>query len=253
MPLKQINAADTGSKMGSARPLSLARSSSGGQAALDRAFRQSLAHSGFPCVGAKSALSRGQLETMVCRSIVSGWNDLEIAERLIEFARAYRRRKPLFTSLAVLFEGPVNLSEAEFEQAMWERIQSLSDKDHWFGQRYDRRVSADPQNPHFSLSFGGEGFFVVGLHPQASRKARRFLTPALVFNLHDQFERLRAAGSYEKLRNSILKRDEQWSGTINPMLSRHGETSEARQYSGRAVESEWQCPFRYRGSRRAAD
>jgi len=27
------------------------------------------------------------------------------------------------------------------------------------------------------------------------------------------------------------------------MLSRHGEASEARQYSGREVDGDWQCPF----------
>jgi len=30
------------------------------------------------------------------------------------------------------------------------------------------------------------------------------------------------------------------------MLAAHGEASEARQYSGRAVEADWVCPFRPR-------
>ena len=63
----------------------------------------------------------------------------------------------------------------------------------------------------------------------------------MLFNLHDQFERLRADGLYEKLRATILERDEALQGSINPMLSRHGELSEARQYSGRAVEEDWRC------------
>ena len=104
-------------------------------------------------------------------------------------------------------------------------------------------VCADPGNPHFSLSFGGEAFFVVGLHPQASRPARRFAHPALVFNLHDQFERLRRDGRYERMREAILTRDEELAGSINPMLSRHGEASEAAQYSGREVDPDWVAPF----------
>jgi FPC/CPF motif-containing protein YcgG len=64
-----------------------------------------------------------------------------------------------------------------------------------------------------------------------------------VFNLHDQFERLRAEGRYEKLRGAILDRDIAMAGSINPMLSRHGDVSEARQYSGRVVGTEWRCPF----------
>lgn len=67
----------------------------------------------------------------------------------------------------------------------------MRDKDDWRGIAVDRRVSSDPDDPHFSLSFGGEAFFVVGLHPNASRPARRFSRPAMIFNLHDQFEELR--------------------------------------------------------------
>jgi len=97
------------------------------------------------------------------------------------------------------------------------------------------------------LSFGGEAFFLVGLHPNASRPARRFERPAVIFNLYEQFERLRAAGKYEAMREKILVRDEALAGSRNPMLARHGEISEARQYSGRAVGADWGCPFRYAG------
>ena len=139
------------------------------------------------------------------------------------------------------------MDEAAFERAVWARIQSLSDKDVWLGQDWDSRVSSDPDDPHFSLSFGGEAFFVVGLHPHASRPARRFPRPAMIFNLHDQFEILRAQGKYETMREKIMVRDEALAGSRNPMLARHGEMSEARQYSGRVVEAGWRCPFHYAG------
>jgi FPC/CPF motif-containing protein YcgG len=74
----------------------------------------------------------------------------------------------------------------------------------------------------------------------------------MVFNLHDQFETLRAEGRYEKLRTSIIDRDVAMAGSINPMLANHGSISSARQYSGRAVETDWVCPFSGRGDRNAA-
>ena len=154
----------------------------------------------FPCVGAKSALANDMLRVIEARDLASSWNDLEIHRELLAWARAYKSGPEGLRSLAVIFGGPDALDEAAFEQLLWERIQSLADKDAWKGLPYDARVCADPDNPHFSLSFGGEAFFVVGLHPQASRPARRFLKPALVFNLHDQFERLRAEGRYERMR-----------------------------------------------------
>ncbi|QZH75504.1 MAG: YqcI/YcgG family protein [Erythrobacter sp.] len=197
----------------------------------------------FPCVGAKSALARGSLKVVPARDITSAWNDVRIHDELLEWAYAYRDEPSGLRSLAVIFEGPLDLTEQQFEHALWERIQSLADKDHWRGQPYDERVSADPGNPHFSLSFGGEGYFVVGLHPNASRPARRFKRPTLVFNLHDQFEQLREQGRYERMRETILDRDIKLAGDANPMLSRHGDASEARQYSGRAVEPDWIPPF----------
>jgi uncharacterized protein len=201
----------------------------------------------FPCVGAKAALARGTLQVLAADSIASAWDDLRIHDALLRFTQAYRDDPGLFRSFAVIFEGPDDLSESDFEAALWARVQSLSDKDVWRGQEYDPRVSSDPANPHFSLSFGGEAFFIVGLHPNASRPARRFDRPTMVFNLHDQFERLRAEGRYEGMREKILSRDEALAGSRNPMLARHGETSEARQYSGRAVGKDWACPFSYAG------
>lgn len=206
-------------------------------------FRDFVKTASFPCVGAKSALARDQMTIVVARDITSAWDDMDIWPRLYALAQGYAQAPALFQTLVVIFEGPTELSETAFEQALWERVQSLSDKDAWLGQAPDMRVSSDPDDPHFSLSFGGEAFFVVGLHPQASRPARRFERPALVFNLHDQFEQLRAQGRYEKLRTSILDRDAALAGSENPMLARHGDQSEARQYSGRAVDGGWQCPF----------
>lgn len=208
-------------------------------------FRVFIRDKAFPCLGAKSALGRDQLRIVIARDINSAWDDLRIYAALLEFTESYKKDDRLFQSFAVLFgdsDGGVE-SEAAFERALWDRVQSLADKDAWHGQTYDDRVSSDPGNPHFSLSFGGEAFFVVGLHPAASRPARRFERPVLVFNLHDQFERLRQEGRYESLRSKIIERDVAVAGSINPMLSRHGDTSEARQYSGRAVDEDWAAPF----------
>ena len=206
-------------------------------------FQAAIKDTAFPCVGAKSALSRGNMRFLVARDIRSAWDDLRVHAAIRRFVGDYKADPGLFRSLVLLFENEDALDETAFETAMWARIQSLSDKDEWLGQELDPRVSDDPDDPHFSLSFAGEGFFVVGLHPQASRPARRFPRPALVFNLHDQFERLRAEGRYEKLRESIIDRDVALAGSINPMLARHGASSEARQSSGRAVGEDWHCPF----------
>ncbi len=206
-------------------------------------FRRFVERSSFPCVGAKSALARRQMRFVVARDMTSAWDDLRIYPALCALAADYRAAPKPFQSLVVLFQGPAALPEAQFERHLWARAQSLSDKDDWHGQRHDERVSADAASPHFSLSFGGEAFFIVGLHPEASRPARRFAVPAMVFNLHDQFEQLRASGLFGKLKTVIAERDLALAGSANPMLQAHGQGSEARQYSGRAVDADWARPF----------
>jgi FPC/CPF motif-containing protein YcgG len=220
--------------------------------ALSARFAQFVENPDFSCVGAKAALNRDGMRFVVARDFGSAWDDLRILPALLQLARDYRAQPTLFQSLVVLFERGAPASEAEFEKLLWKRLQSLSDKDDWLGQDPDPRVAHDPGDPHFAMSFGGEAFFVVGLHPRASRPARRFELPAMVFNLHDQFERLRAEGRYDRLRSTILDRDLELAGSPNPMLAEHGKISAARQYSGRAVGDQWKCPYKGRQDGRDA-
>ncbi len=195
----------------------------------------------FPCLGAKAALAHSQIRMIDAGDLQSAEHDQAIVARLQRFA-SHAEADTLFVSFVVLFAPAPVLSEKAFEQALWQRLQSM----HAIDRRqfdWDPHVSCDPKSAHFSLSVGGKGFFVIGLHPGASRPARRFRQPALVFNLHSQFEILRSDGRYEKLREAILARDIALAGSPNPMLSVHGKDSQARQYSGREVEAGWACPF----------
>ena len=104
-------------------------------------------------------------------------------------------------------------------------------------------VVMSPARPRSSFSAARTAYFVVGLHPQASRDARRAAAPTLVFNLHQQFEALRESGGFALMRDKIRDRDEQLQGYLNPMVSDHGQTSEASQYSGREVADGWAAPL----------
>ncbi|MDP1738739.1 MAG: guanitoxin biosynthesis heme-dependent pre-guanitoxin N-hydroxylase GntA [Caulobacter sp.] len=206
-------------------------------------FRAFVGEARFPCVGAKAALAQDRLNIVSAASLVAAGDDDWLLDALTAFVAGYRQAPGPFHSFAMLFSGPDNLDETAFEAALWSRLQALSDADADRGNAYDRRVNEDPEDPRFSLSLAGEAFFVIGLHPAASRPARRFPAPALVFNPHDLFERLRRAGRYGRLSRTILARDQALAGSKNPMLARFGEMSEARQYSGRVVGEDWTCPF----------
>ena len=206
-------------------------------------LRNFIENAEFPCVGAKSALARDALSVLAVGRIDSPADDVEIHRALADFSQTLDHDSPIVRSFVVIFDGPADLDEEAFETALWNRLQSLHNLDVVSGQPWNAAVDPDPASPHFSLSLSGEPFFVIGLHPHASRPARRFEKPALVFNSHLQFEKLRADGRFDKMKEIIRERDEALAGSVNPMLSDHGDASEARQYSGRAVDEEWKCPF----------
>lgn len=213
------------------------------QSALIEHFESHIRAKDFPCVGAKSALAKHQMQFFVAGDIRCPRDDAALYEAIRDFAQGFKQSPEPFQTFIVLFDMHDSLSEEAFEKALWTRLESLEGIDATRGQPYDPRVSSDPEDASFSLSFGGEAFFVVGLHPNSSRASRRFEVPALVFNAHDQFEILRKDGRYDTMRETILKRDAAYSGSVNPMVARHGETSEARQYSGRQVDESWRCPM----------
>ena len=212
-----------------------------GHRSASSAFRARIADATFPCVGAKSALAQDNISFEVAGDLRSPIHDDTLVEALQAFAHD-AGNDDVFLSKVLLFPATPELDEPAFEAALWERLQALHRVD---AARFewDPAVSDDPESPHFSLSIGRRGFYVVGLHPGASRPARRFPVATLVFNLHSQFEALRADGRYARLREVITQRDVGYSGSPNPMLAIHGEQTEARQYSGRQVGAEWRCPF----------
>lgn len=209
--------------------------------ATGRAFEEFIGQRTFPCLGAKASQARRQLQSLCVHDITSARDDHRITRRLQDFA-AQADGDSLFVSLAILFPCSARLSEQAFEAALWQRLRAIHAIDR-ADHDWDGSVSADPASANFSMSVGGKAFYVVGLHADANRPARRFRCPVLVFNLHRQFEQLRADGRYEQLRQAIIQRDIAFAGTANPMLAVHGKSSEARQYSGRQIGAEWVCPF----------
>jgi FPC/CPF motif-containing protein YcgG len=133
-------------------------------------------------------------------------------------------------------------TELEFEKRLWVQLQALHEHDDPRAP-WDSSVSDDGDDPMFSFSFGGDAYFIVGLHAHSSRISRSFRWPALVFNPHAQFGRLRGEGRFKRIQQAIREREIAVQGSLNPNLADFGERSEARQYSGRPVEESWRCPF----------
>jgi len=210
------------------------------------AFRSFCLDDAFSCLGAKSALRResyrfGTYDRLDDAAVTEG-----LARDLYAFAAERQGFESDFTTFVAVFRERRPDDELAFERRLWSQLQRLHDLDVRY-HPWDSRVSDDPENPKFSFSVARDAFFVIGMHPGASRSARRFAWPTLVFNAHEQFENLRADGRFEPLQARIRERELRLDGRINPNLADYGYHSEARQYSGRPTESGWTCPFRPRG------
>jgi uncharacterized protein len=206
------------------------------------AFRNFVLHPDFSCLGAKAAIQNNTYRFSFYPEMNTPQTTAALAFDFWRFVQERPKLDSLFTTFVSSFAAPVINDEHQWEKILWSQLQSLHelDREHY---AWDESVESDPESAEFSFSFAGQAFFIVGLFPESSRRARRFAYPTLVFNLRAQFEWLRERGQFERIREAIRVRDYKLQGSLNPNLSDFGERSEARQYSGRAVEENWRCPF----------
>ena len=193
-----------------------------------------------PCLMAQTVFSMDKVDFHEYDDFGSRKTAKNILKDLKVYLENYDFESNEFLTFLVGFRGKQDYTEEEFEQKLWEQLQHLHEVD---DAEWDEEVDPDPESANFSFSLGGRAFYIVGMHPNSSRKARQAPYPAIAFNLHWQFERLREMGTYYTVRDKIRDRDKDLQGNINPMLEDFGKKSEARQYSGRKVGEEWKCPF----------
>ncbi|MEX2334961.1 MAG: guanitoxin biosynthesis heme-dependent pre-guanitoxin N-hydroxylase GntA [Pseudohongiella sp.] len=216
---------------------------------LGDSFLQFIGSDTYPCVGARFALTRDAIETHEFGVLGDPSNDQVIFDGLSRFVtriESIADDDDAVHSYVAIFAGPIDMTERHFESSLWTQLWRLHTLDVRAGYLPAEDVSNDTNSPQFSLSLAGHPFFLIGLHPHASRLARQFTHPVLVFNSHRQFNKLKADGRFEKMQTATRSRDIELQGSLNPNLAEYGDESEARQYSGREVELNWQCPFDFR-------
>ncbi|HEX4855471.1 MAG TPA: guanitoxin biosynthesis heme-dependent pre-guanitoxin N-hydroxylase GntA [Limnobacter sp.] len=223
------------------------------QSSLAALFMDYIEEDSFPCVGAKAALARGEIQVHEYGLLNHPANDEPLLDALVDFVDmldSCAGDDSRVHSFVAVFNGPRDTNELDFENLLWTQLYNLHVLDVDRGAPAASDISSDTDSPQFSLSLAGHPFFVIGLHPGSSRMARRFQSPVLVFNSHQQFEKLRENGRYEKMQAATRKRDIALQGSINPNLSDFGTNSEARQYSGRKTAVDWKCPFNFDTARK---
>ena len=208
--------------------------------AAELAFKDFVLTKDHPCMMAQTVVGQNHLDLHTYDEFPSRRTAKEIYKDLQNYIENYDFESNEFYTFMAVFKDQDSFSETQFETALWKQLEFLHDIDN---EDWDPEVSDNPEDKNFSFSIAGKAFYMVGMHPNSSRKARQSPYPAIAFNLHWQFEKLREMGAFNTVRDKIRERDIELQGNINPMLEDFGENSEARQYSGRKVEEEWKCPF----------
>ncbi len=204
-------------------------------------FEQYILGDDHPCVMAQS-MFRSKNHTLKTYSEMNRVNNsIELLKDLTAYIERSNKVWPEITSFIAVFEDEQIDTELEFEIKLWGQLSMLVELDEL---PWNIEVERDQESSNFGMSVAGEAFFIVGLHPKSSRAARQAPYTAMVFNLHSQFDKLRTDGVFHKVRDTIRQRDKAKNGSINPMMSDFGESTEALQYSGRKNES-GKCPFNH--------
>src|SRR5207237_1109194 len=142
-----------------------------------RQFRSFIAGKDYPCLGAKVALNADACD-LNCYPMLGGKAGA-LARDLMRFIDSPRRRESKFATFVALFRAPLELTELAFENLLWLTLQHLNQVDA-IRHSWDSSVASDPSRADFAFSFGGVAFYVVAMHRNSSRWARRFDFPTLV-------------------------------------------------------------------------
>jgi FPC/CPF motif-containing protein YcgG len=214
----------------------------GGQAKMvHRLLRSFLTNDSFSCVAGRAAALSGGDRFGFYETMEPGRTTHGLARDLAAFVAEMPFIRARYRTFVAVFNEPC-FSEAAFERGLWRILQALHELDVQYFP-WASNASKDPRDPRFAFSVAEHPFFLVGMHPAASRISRRFALPAIAFNSHDQFDALRASGHFTRIQRLVRDRELELQGTLNPNLADYGTVSEARQYAGQPRAKEWKCPF----------
>ncbi len=187
----------------------------------------------FPCIMAKAVAQSGYLDVHEAKDLESAGSLSLIQNQLYDFIDHFRANQDKFSSFILILNDPNLRKFSHFGIKFYQFLKLLNQKDKLLYPP-DPRVAMAVNDNNFSYSIKSEAFFLVALHPESPRWSRRFKYPAIVFNPHVQFEKLREKKLFEKIKKAIRLRDKLLQGSVNPMLNDFGERSEVFQYLGKS-------------------
>lgn len=213
---------------------------------INHEIRSFILQKNYPCVAAIQSVVRHDYVIGTYGQFGTGTHWHKLRTDLLNFLELQRSTQSRYMSFWAIFTASIHTpdNELDFENKLWRELSLLSSEEERAAD-WGNINASDPNDPSFCFSLNGVQLFVVGLHPESSRFARRFSRPAMVFNAFSQFEVFEEEGTYAAMVKIIRQNDLRFQGSINPMVLAHGDDWEAIQYSGRENPESWKCPFNF--------
>jgi uncharacterized protein len=203
----------------------------------------------YPCVSAVSSFLKKDYMTESYPAFGSGQGAAKLYADLIRFKNEQRRTKAPFYSFWAVYDNSEVTSEEDFEQKLWSELSAVHAyevnkcAEENTEMTWDPKFSSNPNDKNFCFCVDGHAYFLVGMHPLSSRKARQFPYPVLIFNLYAQFDELFQKKTFEPMVKINRLKEIKFQGDINPMVEKHGQEWESIQFSGKNNSDQWKCPF----------
>ncbi|MEU0214027.1 guanitoxin biosynthesis heme-dependent pre-guanitoxin N-hydroxylase GntA [Streptomyces sp. NPDC006265] len=196
-------------------------------------FRAMMLSGVYTCLGGSAAIRQDKYRLGLYGPLSSTAAIDGCADDLRRFTEDFPRATHAVAVFVAVFDGPLCVDEVSFERVLWDQLRGMNRVD---GCGTGEPVTLDGGDD--GVVFADRRFFVVGLHPAASRWARRFAWPTLVFNALTHDELLRSKGQQERMRDKIRSRDVRLQGSVNPAV----DLPRIAQFAGRMVDSDWRPP-----------
>ncbi len=142
-------------------------------------FKKFIIEDDHPCIMSQTIFSSENYELNTYTGLGSATAASRILEDLKVYLETYDFSTNEFFSFIAVFDDASDYSEKDFESLLWEQLQQIHNLD---DENWDKTVSSDPKKKSFSFSVLGTAFYIVGMHPNSSRNARKSPGPMFETN-----------------------------------------------------------------------
>jgi uncharacterized protein len=197
-------------------------------------------HDSYPCHGTIPVFRYGNERVAVFDSM-DRCNIEEVCYVLCKFYMEYLAGEPgNELTFFLMFSELKNWKRKKFRREFWILLKKIAKMQaEYFG--YAEGYSPVLNDSNFSFSFAGVSTFIAAFFNDSPRVSRRFGYTTLVFNIREQFNKLKAEGKFEAFKSAVKKREEKVQNNFNTNLSDFGSESEWRQYD--SIDTQSACPF----------